>query len=377
MKSGSPHLHLSLKPAVWSLFLVLVILLAEGCRTVTLHPMPLLPAPVTSFRPTKPALVRLPIDILFPSGGGPIQRITNYFKGRVSRMVPDLLKVPDLLRMPEFRLMSRLADLWTKIDVPIQLDKGLWLLIRPETLSVGKMRTDLKRASTAHVVLEMVANPEIVFGPEPLTTPVVMPPLQPFQPGPGIFEAVSDARITYKEANQYLRDPRMKLIGMVIPGTGERKLTLMGIRLYGSGGKVIVEVKLRYNPPIINFTGKPANLTVYLKGTPRFLPKERMIDLPNLDYDIKSSDLMVQVADWLFKSDFRDEMRRAAKVPVGAKMDLLKEKINKALNRRLSPLTRISTQVNSFKVLDGFVDDEGIQVRLSIEGTATMEVIWK
>ncbi|HTC19535.1 MAG TPA: DUF4403 family protein [bacterium] len=354
---------------IFVLFLVLSSFWAGGCSTLP-HRMTILPAPVTSFPPAKPALVRLPIDITFPSGGA-VQKMSNYLKGGMTRIMPDLLKIPGL------RLRSRMADLWGKMDVPIQLDKGLWLLIRPETLSVGRMRTDLKRASTAHVVLEMIADPEIVFGPKPLTTPVAMPPLQRFQPGPGIFQAVSNARITYKEANQYLSDPRMKLIGMVLPGSGERKLTIVGIRLYGSGGKVIVEVKLHYNPPIINFEGKPANLTVYLSGTPRFLAKERLIDLPDLDYDIKSSDLMVQVADWLFKSDFRNEMRQAARIPIGAKMDLLKEKIIKALNRPLSPSTRISTQVNSFKVLDGFVDNEGIQARLSIMGTATMEVIWK
>ena len=137
-------------------------------------------------------------------------------------------------------------------------------------------------------------------------------------------------------------------------------MTLEGIRLYGSGGKVIAEVKLHYNPPIVNFTGKPAKLTVYLRGTPRFLPKKRIFDLPDLDFDIKSNDLMVEVADWLFKSDFKNQLRRIAVLPIGVKMEVIKAKINKALNRPLGRFTQLHTQVNSFRVLDGFVDNEGI-----------------
>ena len=140
---------------------------------------------------------------------------------------------------------------------------------------------------------------------------------------------------------------------------------------------MIVEVKLSYNPLIVNLGSKPAKLTVYLRGTPRYLPQEQVFEMPDLEYDIKSSDLMVQVADWLFKSDFKNQLRKIARLPIGLKMEVIKGKINKALNRPLGRFTQLHTQVNSFKVLDGFADNEGIEVRLSLEGTATLEVTWE
>ena len=169
---------------------------------------------------------------------------------------------------------------------------------------------------------------------------------------------------------------RLKIIGMVLPGTGGQKVTLEGIRLYGSGGKVIVEVKLDYNPLIVNLGSKPAHLTVYLRGTPRFLPRKRMFDMPDLDYDIKSSDLMVQVANWLFKSNFKNQLRKVAVLPIGPKVDLIKAKVNKALNRPLDRFARIQTQVNDLRILEAFADNEGIEVRVAIRGTATLEVTW-
>ncbi len=343
---------------------------AAGCAGLPSHYVRVVPAPARNFPPVKTSLVRLPVEVTFPKGGDMVRHLTNFMKGGFQQLKPDFRGAPGL------NWKSHMRDLWAKMQAPIYLDKGLWLLIRPETMSIGRMRTDLKRRLTAHTVLEMTAAPEIIFGDKPSTINRIMPPFGRFQPGPGIFQAMSNTRISYKEANQYFRDPRLKLNGMVLPGTGERKLTLKGIRLYGSGGKVIAEVKLQYNPPIINFTGKPAKMTVYLRGTPRYLPKQRVFDLPDLDFDVKSNDLMVQIADFIFKSDFKNELRKIAKLPIGLKMDIMKEKMNKALNRPLGRFTRLHTQVDSFNVLDGFADNEGIEVRLSIMGTATMEVIW-
>ena len=351
------------------LFLI-PLFLAAGCAGIPRYAVPVLPPPVRIFPPAPPALVRLPVDIDFPPGGDLAQHMANFFKGGVRKFMPDLQDVPGL------HLKSKMADIWKKLEAPIFLDRGIWLLVHPQTFCAGMMRTDLKRASTLHTVLEMTADPEIVFGPKPDTILTPMPRFPRFQPGPGTFRATTNILITYREANLHFRDLRLKLIGMVFPGTGERKLTLAGLRMYGSGGRVIVEVKLLYNPPIVNFTGKPAKLTIYLRGTPRYLPEERVFDMPDLNYDIGSNDLIVQAADWLFKSDFKNQLRQVTALPIGNKIDLLKEKINKSLNRSLHPSVRLSTQVNSLKILDGFADNEGIEVRGAIQGTATLEVTW-
>ena len=309
-------------------------------------------------------MVRLPVVITFPSGGGVVQNIANLFKGGIKQLAQGIV------------LKSKLKGLWADMEAPVFLDKGIWLLVRPETMSIGKIRTDLKMASTTHVVLEMTASPEILFGPKPLISPVAMPLLRTFQQGPGIFQAMSNTRITYEEADRFLQDPRLKLIGMVLPGTGNRKLTLEGIRLYGSGGKVIVEVKLHYNPLIVNLTGKPARMTLYLGGTPRFLSKQRAFDFPDLDFDIKSNDLMVKIARWILDSDLKNQLRKFTRIPVGPKMDSLKARLNVVLNKSLSHNISLSTQVNSLKMLDGFADNDGIEARISIRGAATMQVKW-
>jgi len=352
------------------LLLALASLGFVGCGTLP-NPSAVVPRTlVTSFPPVKPSLVRLPVEVIFPSGGDLLQHLSNMVKGGLKQIMPDLRGLPGLA------MDSHISDVWQKMQEPIFLDKDAWLLIRPANLAVGLTRTDLRRASTIHTVLEMTAEPEIIFGPKPEVTAKPMPPLQPFKPGPGIFEAMSNTRVSWEEATQYLLDPRLKLLGMVFPGTGGQKVTLMGFRFSGSEGQVKVRVKLHYNPLVINLGGKPADLTVYLRGTPRYLPNQRVFDFPDLDYDIKSGDLLIQVADWLNKGDFTKRLRRYLRIPIGPKLDEFKARMNKVLNRRLSEFTRLSAQVNSFRVLGGFADDEGIEMRLSVKGTAILEVKW-
>jgi hypothetical protein len=351
------------------LFLVLTFsLLSVGCAS-TSYEVKVLPVPERTFPPNEPALVRLPVVLLFPSGREVFKHVTDFFKNGLRP------KMDDPIQAPGVHLKFSIADVWTKIQEPIFLDKGIWLLIRPQSLSLGSVRMDPGNLLSAHAGLETTANPEVIFGPEPLTTPMAIPPLGKFIAGPPTFQAVSNTFISYKEANEHLKDPRLKLIGMSLKGTGQ-KVTLDGIRMYGSGGQVVVEVKLHYEPLLINLGSKPAKMTVYLKGTPHYLAQEQEFDLPDLDYDIKSSDLMVQMADLMFKGDFRNQLRKIARLPVGPKMEELKEKIDLALNRRLGPFVRLNAKVESLKILDGLADNEGIVVRVAIKGTAALDVTW-
>jgi len=358
------------KNAVSFGFFLAVSLFLTGCAGIPSHSVRVLPAPVTSFPPTEPALIRLPIVVIFPSGANMVDHVVHLFQNELRP------KMSNPTPAPGTPLKFHVEDVWAKIQKPIFLDKGVWLLIHPKTLSLGRVETDPHKIWTIHTALETTANPEVVFGPQPPVADVPMPPLQYFIPGPPTFQATSNTRISYKEINKYLKDPRLHFIGMVVPGTGGQKLTLDAIRFYGSGGKVIVEIKLHYNPLIVNLGTKPAKLTIYLRGTPHYLPKERMFDLPDLDYDLKTSDVMIQVADWLFKSDFRNQLRHVVRLPIGPKMDEMKEKIDVALNRPLGPFIRVKTQVDSFEVLNGLADNEGIEVRLFIHGTAALELTW-
>jgi hypothetical protein len=342
--------------------------IAGGCGTVPLREVAILPAPIRNFPLPKNAMVRVPIEITFADKGGLAQPLADLFKTGTLRVLPFVDAIPGF--------KGRLSGLWKELQKPIFIDRDVWLTINPMALSVGRMRSDPKLPRTAHTVLQMIARPELFFGKEPAVKRRPMPPLVYFEPGPMTFQATSNLQMTYAEANRYFKDPKMGIIGLELKGTGNRKLTIRGLRFYGSGGQVIVEVKLEYKPLLINFTGKPGQLTIYLRGTPHYQTRERVFDFPDLDFDVKTNDFLAQVASWVLKSDIKDELRKMSRLPIGVKTDQLKARMNVVLNRPIDKMGRLDTKVEAFDVIDGFADNDGVEARVKLKGTAVMELNW-
>ena len=136
-----------------------------------------------------------------------------------------------------------------------------------------------------------------------------------------------------------------------------------------------MEVKVSYQP-ILNLSDKPAQLTLYLRGTPRYEAGERVFDFPDLDFDIKTDDFLVQAADWILKPGVVDQLRQISRLPIGAKTDQLKARMNTVLNRPIEKMGRLDTKVDSFDVIDGFADNEGVEARVNLRGTSVMELNW-
>ena len=342
---------------------------AGGCAGVPLRDVEVLPAPVRNFSLPKNAIVRMPIEIRFSDKGGLFQPLADLFKTGTLDVMPYVDAIPGF--------KGRLSGLWKVIQKPIFIDRDVWLTITPVALGVGRMRIDPQKPRTAHTILEMVARPELFFGKQPPTAAQsAMPPLLSFKPGPVTFIATSNLQMTYAEANTFVKDPKMGIIGKPLQGTGDLKVIIQGLRFYGSGGKVIVEVKLSYNSPVLNLDDKRSRLTIYLRGTPRYLAKERVFDFPDLDFDIKTNDFLVQAADWALKPVVLDQFRKISRLPIGVKTDQLKARMNTVLNRPIDKMGRLDTKVDSFDVIDGFADNEGVEARVNLRGTAVMELNW-
>ncbi len=295
----------------------------------------------------------------------------DFFNSQFKIVKPNI-NFPSINRVlePSF---GEISTFWSSAQEPIFIDKGVWLLIQPQSISSGLTQPDPKHPLKIRIDLEMTAFPILVFGKEPGVEKKIMPPLKIYKTGPSGFHAVSNTVISFKEANKQLTDPRFGLIDRVIPGSGNYKLRIEGLKLYGSGGQVIVEVKIEYNP-LINLGDKPAHMTVYFRGVPQYNPQKELFTLRHLDFDLKTGDLLMQVADWIFKSDILKVLRQKARVPIGPKLDQLKERMNEVLNLPVGQHSRLQTQVKSFRVLNAFVDSDGIQAQVSLDGDAQLNM---
>jgi hypothetical protein len=353
-----------LLPAAW---------FCGGCATPSLH-IPSSPPPAWTFEPPAPTYIRLPVTLSVPKLG----TVASALNGLVPKKDGMKGAIEEFPKAPIKTLLSllpipRLEKLWEAAQEPIYIEEGIWLMLRPEWFSTGIAVPSINLFKT-HPVLEMKTYPTLVFGPKPELKKKKFPPIHWYKSGPSGFQALGDTFISFEEANRILADPKNKLVGRVVPGSGSYKLRIKSVRLYGSAGKVIAQTMVEYNRPL-NIDDKPVQMTIYFRGRPWYDPKRKQFYLSHLDFDVKTNDFLTQVASWMFKSDLIKDIKRHARIPIGPKLEQIKDRMNVVLNRDILTMSRLETRVDSFDFVRAYVGEKGIIAQLSVKGEATLRLL--
>lgn len=280
------------------------------------------------------------------------------------------------LRQRTKDVLNRAKELWVKFQEPVRMGEDIWLHIEPKLLSVGSYRLvpDPKNPRL-ETVFEFVGQPDVIFGDKPKVKITQLPPLADYQQGPEGFHIETNLKISFKEVNKLLVDPKTGILNRTLPGSGNHNLKIDNLDIYGSGGQIVVEAVVEYQP-VLNLSSKPAQLTIYLVGTPTYHEDEQIIDFPDMDFDIKTNDFLVQVAEFIVGSGMREQLRKQAVIHVGKNLDELKQQLTKVLNRPLGGHARLKTTVTSLKMEEAFVTDYGIEARVAMDGDASVDVDW-
>ncbi len=285
-------------------------------------------------------------------------------------------KVHEGLRDRTKDMVNKAKEMWAKIQEPIRMAQDTWLHIEPQGLSVGDYHLvpDPKNPRL-ETVFEFDFQPEVVFGDKPKVEVTQMPPLKDYKPGPEGFQIEQNLVISFKEVNKLLVDPKLGILNKALPGGGNHNLKIDNLYIYGSGGQLVVQADVEYQP-VLNLSSQPAKLTIYLLGTPVYDQDQQLINFPDMDFDIKTSDFLVQVAAFVMGSGMKEQLRKEAVINVGKDLDLLKKEMAKVLNRPLGGHARLKTNITSLKMEDAFISDKGIEGRVTLNGDATVDVDW-
>lgn len=274
-------------------------------------------------------------------------------------------------------VLNKAKEMWVKIQEPIRVAEDTWLHIQPQSLSVGAYHLvpDSKNPRL-ETVFEFDFQPEIVFGEKPKVQVTQMPPLKELpKEGSEGFHIKQNLIISFKEVNKLLVDPKFGILNKALPGSGNHNLKIDNLYIYGSGGQLVVEADVEYQP-VLNLSSQPAKLTVYLLGTPLYDQDKQLISFPDMDFDIKTSDFLVQVAEFVMGSGMKEQLRKEAVINVGKNLEQLKQQMTKVLNRPLGGHARLKTTITSLKMEDAYITDYGIEGRVAMDGDASVDVDW-
>jgi hypothetical protein len=257
---------------------------------------------------------------------------------------------------------GRIEGIWRKMERPIRLTDGVWLLIQPGAAQLASFSGG---GDTLIAVVRLEVRPKIVTGvrPEDSTLVTPLPPLRTTADADTVAELhlVLEGIFSYDAATGLMRKP---LVGKVIRMAG-RRARIEDVTLRGIGsGRVALGV---------TFSGGVQG-RIFLTGTPRLNLVTRQLTVPDLDFDVGSTDLLTRGISRWPGGAVRDFLRANAVIPDSAALAGLERLAEHGLNRELAAGVRLEATLNGSRGMTVCATREHLVVRALAEGQARLVV---
>jgi hypothetical protein len=248
-------------------------------------------------------------------------KIQDFLNGKTTSLDTDLLN--------NFYLRMAVERAWGALQNPIRLNYDLSLLLNLEAVHIAPPE---RKGNTARLVIGLIARPKLVSGDIPRRS---TQPLPIFSMVPGLaengFHIALDNEISFDFVNkEFARNLEGKKF--LING---KSITLDRIKLYGTGDLVILQVQVKGD----------ARGTIYLTGTPVYDQSAMTIFVNNLDYTVETKNVLAKTADWLLHAGVRESLAEQAKWFIGDRIDMVKDRLSDALNRKVNRHIGISGKI--------------------------------
>jgi hypothetical protein len=148
-------------------------------------------------------------------------------------------------------------------------------------------------------------------------------------------------------------------------GPVKKTFIIKDCKLYGSGNeKLIIKVKFSgTDDGIVYFVGKP----VYDKDT-------HIIEVKDIDFDIKSKNTLLKAADWLFNKKIANEIGKYARFNLTSYIDTAKVNINSQLNHEWIKGIRSYGNISDIKLVGIFPLSQYLIIRSNCTGDLSVKV---
>ena len=257
------------------------------------------------------------------------QTVMTQIKAQVDvagREMSDSLRKLDL--RPTFQ------QVWDQLN-QVQPIFGMgWLQLNPERLRLSRFNVS---KDTLRLTMGLSARP-VITQDAPRMVRTVVPDLSDRQEHTG-FHIVFDARLRYDSlsamATQRLKDKRID-IESVKRHVFIRKVTISG----SDEGRLAI---------LVAFDGS-AEGTFSLTGVPRYDSATKILSFTGLDYDIRSTNVTVNTAKWLFNRKILNVLEQSTRFELAPYEKQVLDMINPQLNRELRKGIILSGSVHAIGI---------------------------
>jgi len=257
-------------------------------------------------------------------------------------------------------LRPKFLQVWDQLNKAYDLHGMGWLQINPRQFRLNNL---FARNDSLLIFLGLTARPVIRF--EKSVTPPQSMPNMGSMAGYSGFSIFLDAVLNYDSLTNILN---RQLAGKQFEfdkGPVKKTFIIDECRLYGSGSdKFIIRVK---------FSGTNSG-TVYLIGKPVYDNSTQVIEIKDIDFDIRSKNALLKAADWLFNKRISSEIAKQTRFELASYIDTARVNINRQLNREWVKGIRSYGLMNELRLIGIFPAKEALIIRSNCTGELSIKV---
>lgn len=257
-------------------------------------------------------------------------------------------------------LKSRFQQVWDQLNKVYSLYGLGWLQMNPQKFRINTLAVNKDQLN---INLGLSAKPVISFE-KPAEKSSWVPNMGSYSNKDG-FSIFLDAVLSYDSLGMIMNQ---NLVGKEFDfkkGFVKKKFILDSCKVYGGGhDKLVIK---------INFSGTNTGV-FYLTGKPAYDSAKKIIEVKEIDFDVKSKNILLGSADWLFDKKITKEISKYARFELGAYIDSAKTSLNKELNRELAKGIRSSGKIKDIRLAGIYPMQQHLIIRSNCEGNLGIKV---
>jgi hypothetical protein len=257
-------------------------------------------------------------------------------------------------------LKPRFQQIWDQLNKGYNIYGLGWLNINPQKIRINNL---FAQNDSLNVYLGLSAKPVISFE-RPAEHSSWVPNIGSFGGKPG-FSIFLDAILSYDSLTTIMNS---QLAGKKFDfrkGFIKKKFIVDECRIYGAGNEKLI-IKL-------NFSGTNSGV-IYLVGKPVYNKETRVIEVVDINFDIKSRNVILGSADWLFDKKITREISKYARFELGSFIDTAKLNLNKQLNQEWVKGIRSYGNINGINLIGIYPMSTSLVIRSNCEGDLSVKV---
>lgn len=282
----------------------------------------------------------------------PIELIADKIMSRSANIV---CKNIDAQLQDGFRLRDYVDLAWRKIQQPIQISDTphvSWLLIQPEKIKMVPINTV---DGTVQTSLEFRSITDIEFGPKPeLPYAGVLPTFEQIDKLAKDSLIELTVRFPLQRGEQLLRDYFKDQEFR----DGNKVMIIDSLHITGRSPKVHVEA----------FVSGTYPATLELEGVPVYNKIRRRFELKDMDYSLKSKNILVKAASWILKKNLNKKLEELMVYDVGSYIDSGKKNLKEALSQIKTLGFSMKADIKDVWALDPVLMDDQAEVKFLADG---------